>query len=253
LDIKKEGDHGMWLEKNSEETNAAFKKLAQQKKIEQSAAEIIHEIRNPLTTVKGFLELIKPYLKEIGKEQYAEVALTELNRADELLYDYLHGAKPQPNLVQKTYLNKVVNNIAILYESKAILKNIQLLTNLSNQDVALDIPENPLKQVVINLMNNAIEAIEESNAIDRKIVVSTQIDSTTAAITIKDSGGGIADENIKNLFEPFFSSKEKGTGLGLSICKNIIEDHKGSIQVKSLLGKYTTFSVCFPINSFNTV
>ncbi|MCQ6282179.1 ATP-binding protein [Bacillus sp. EB600] len=240
----------MGPEKNGEETNEAFIKLAKQKKIEQSAAEIVHEIRNPLTTVKGFLELIKPYLKEIGKEQYAEVALTELNRADELIYDYLHGAKPQSNHVQKTYLNKVVNNLAMLYESKAILKNIQLITNLSNQEVVLNIPENPLKQVLINLMNNAIEAIEECNAIDRKICFSTEIDSTTAVITIMDSGGGITDENIKNLFEPFFSSKEKGTGLGLSICKTIIEDHKGSIHVKSLLEKYTTFTVCLPIKSF---
>ena len=199
------------------------------------------------------MQLIKPYLKDIGKEQYAEVALTELNRVDELIYDYLHGAKPQSNLVQKTYLNKVVKNIAILYESKAIMKNIQILTYLSNQDVVLNIPVSPLKQVLINLMNNAIESIEESHAIDRKICISTQIDSLTATITIKDSGGGIADENIKNLFEPFFSTKEKGTGLGLSICKNIIEDHKGSIHVKSLLGKYTTFSVCLPIKSFFTV
>jgi len=243
----------MGIEKNSEETNAAFKTVAQQKCINHSAAEIVHEIRNPLTTVKGFLQLIKPYLKEIGKEQYAEVALTELNRVNELIYDYLNGAKHQSNLEQKTHLNKVVNNLAMLYESEAILKNIQFLTNLSNQDVVLNIPESQLKQVIINLMNNAIEAIDENSAIDRKICVSTQIDSTTAAITITDSGGGIADEHIKNLFDPFYSSKEKGTGLGLSICKNIIEDHKGSIHVKSLLGKYTTFSVCFPIKSFLTV
>ncbi|WML52968.1 histidine kinase dimerization/phospho-acceptor domain-containing protein [Neobacillus sp. PS3-12] len=135
--------------------------------IEQTSAEIVHEIRNPLTTIKGFLQLIQPYLKEIGKEQYAEVALSELNRLHHLIYDYLQGTKSQSHSINYISLNKVVKDLELLYESEIFLKQIQLTTTLSSEPVCLRIPESQLKQVLINILNNAIEAIEENCGVNR--------------------------------------------------------------------------------------
>lgn len=248
----KEGD-GLGLEKNSTELQPALKSTAPPENSQHYVAELVHEIRNPLATIKGFLQLIKPYLKEVGKDRYAEIALTELDRANELIDNFLKGTTIQSNFVQPLSLNQVVNDLALLYESEAILKNIQFVTDLSHQDVVLSIPTDPLKQIFMNLINNAIEALDENNKTDRKIWISTQIDSPMAAIKITDNGSGITDANINNLFIPYYTSKENGTGIGLCICKKIIEDHNGSISVNSIPGKYTTFTLCFPVNRLLSV
>jgi signal transduction histidine kinase len=218
-----------------------------EKNIEQTTAEIVHEIRNPLTTIKGFLQLIQPYLKEIGKEQYAEVALSELNRVHQLIYDYFQGAKTIQPSNNHVSLDKVVKDLELLYESETFLKQIQLTTNLSCETVYLRIPENQLKQVLINILNNAIEAIEENCGSNREIHISTLIESETAAIKITDSGGGISSKSMEKLFIPYCSSKEKGTGIGLYICKKIIDSYEGAIHVESNEGVETTFTIYLPI------
>lgn len=218
-----------------------------EKIIEQTTAEIVHEIRNPLTTIKGFLQLIQPYLKEIGKEQYAEVALSELNRVHQLIYDYFQGAKTIQPSNNHISLDKVVKELELLYESETFLKQIQLTTNLSSETVYLRIPENQLKQVLINILNNAIEAIEGSCGSNREIHISTLIESEIAAIKITDSGGGISSEAIDKLFIPYYSLKEEGTGIGLYICKKIIESYDGAIHVESNEGIQTTFTIYLPI------
>jgi signal transduction histidine kinase len=237
----------MVLEKKSNEAMAILK-MNSEKAIKQFTAEIVHEVRNPLTTVKGFLQLIQPYLKEIGKEQYAQVALSELNRVNQLLHEYLQETKPQPHSTEIISLNKVVQNLTLLYESETFLKNIKLTTNLTSQPVGLNIPESQLKQVLINIMNNAIEAIDEKNGLNREIKVSTDIERTYAVIKITDTGGGISSEIIDDLFIPYFSTKKEGTGIGLYLCKKIIESYEGTIQVESTKGRQTTFTLYLPIS-----
>jgi signal transduction histidine kinase len=236
----------MVFEKKGKEQNVIVN-MNPEKNIEQTSAEIVHEIRNPLTTIKGFLQLIQPYLKEIGKEQYAEVALSELNRVHQLIYDYLLGAKSQHHSIYRISLNKVVKDLELLYESETFLKQIQLTTNLSDEAVSLRIPESQLKQVLINILNNAIEAIEGNCGANREIHISTHIESEIAAIKITDSGGGISSETMDKLFIPYYSSKEEGTGIGLYICKKMIESYEGTIHVESNDGVQTTFTIYLPI------
>lgn len=237
----------MVLEKKSNEKTVILN-MNPQNNTEQIMAEIVHEIRNPLTAVKGFLQLIQPYLKEIGKEQYAKVALSELNRVNQLIYEYLQGNKPQPHSTEVLSLNKVVQDLILLYESELFLKNIQLTTDLTVQPVSLKIQESQLKQVLLNIMNNAIEAIEEKNGLIREIKISTHIERTYAVIKITDNGGGIPSELIDKLFNPYYSSKKDGTGIGLYICKKIIESYEGTIQVESNFEKETTFIIYLPIS-----
>lgn len=242
-----------YIEKTVEEMKNAANTVDRQKTIENLAAGIAHEIRNPLTTVKGFLQLLKPYLIELGKVEYADVALEEINRANNIIYEFLNAAKPQSRLIQDISLNKVVKDIAILFESEAILKNIQIFTHFSSRDISINIPTNQLKQVLINLIKNAMEAIDENHEKERKINILTQTDAKYASIDIKDSGCGMTKEHIKNLFMPFYSTKTNGTGIGLSVSKKIIEDHGGSINVKSTVGKGTTFTISLPVNTITAL
>lgn len=221
--------------------------MPSQWEIKHPSAVIVHEIRNPLTAVKGFLQLIKPYLKEIGKEQYAVVALMELDRAHQMIFDYLHGTQIQSDSSNDLPLKKVIEELTLLYEGEVILKNIIFTTNLSNNDAVLKIPANRLKQVLINIINNAIEAIDKCSETTKQINITTEVNAVTAVIKITDSCGGLTKEIMDKLFIPHHSSKETGTGIGLWICKNIIEDYQGTIHVDSIKGKQTTFTICFPL------
>lgn len=235
MDLKKE-DIEMKIAVNEAESSIT---------LERSAIAIVHEIRNPLTTIKGFLQLLKPHLKEAGKEQYADVILDEIKRTNEIVDEFLQYARREVGLNNETPLNKIVEDIILLFDSEAFLKNVEITATLTNEDTALKISANHLKQVLTNLIKNAIEALDESQT--RIIHLSTQNNGERATIEITDSGCGMSEEMIKNLFTPFYSSKEKGTGVGLCVCKQIIEDYGGSILVKSTIGNGTTFSITFPI------
>jgi signal transduction histidine kinase len=216
--------------------------------IEKLAAGIAHEIRNPLTTVGGFIQLLKPYLIEIGKGQYAEIALEELNRANQIIFEFLNASKPSENQQKPLSLNKLVKDTSLLYESEASLKNISIVNQFDRKDIKIIGNDKQLKQVLINLLKNAMEAIEERPEKDHKgrINYYTLTDGDIASIVIEDNGCGISERNLQNLFLPFYTSKETGTGIGLSVCKKIIEDHNGSIKVESTNGIGTIFRLEFP-------
>src|SRR4051812_949716 len=104
-------------------------------KAEQLAAEMAHEVRNPLTTIKGFLQLIKPNLREIGKEEYADIVLDEIERVDEIIFEYLNLVKPLNSKKNLVSLNELVLHLVKLYESESIIKNIKLTTHLTEENL----------------------------------------------------------------------------------------------------------------------
>lgn len=216
--------------------------------IGQLAAGIAHEIRNPLTTVKGFIQLIQPHLAVIGKEEYAIIALDEINRANDIIYEFLNAAKPQQNKKQFTNINKLVHDIMMLYESEAILRGIDFETRLVHDNLSLYIDIKQVKQVLVNIVKNAIEAIEDNPYAEKgQIRITTEMNNGFAVIFIEDNGVGMEQKTIDKLFMPFFSTKEAGTGIGLTVCKKIIEDHGGTIQVSSTPYQGTAFQIALPI------
>jgi signal transduction histidine kinase len=218
--------------------------------IEKLAAGMAHEIRNPLTTVAGFLQLLKPYLKEIGKEQYADIALDELKRANHIIYQFLNESKPNQTETHSISLNKLVNDISFLYRSEAILRNIEIITDLSDVDIEIIGNEMQLKQVLVNLVKNAMEAIEaKRNEHPGWIKLHTRMENQTASITIEDNGCGMDSGILRNLFLPFHTTKETGSGIGLCVSKRIIEELNGTITVNSTEGKGTIFQVAFPLKN----
>jgi signal transduction histidine kinase len=213
------------------------------------ATGMAHEIRNPLTTVGGFLQLLKPYLTEIGKERYVDIALGELKRADQMIYEFLNASKASLRDKKSTSLNQVLKDTSALYESEAALKNIIIVNRLAKEDIEIVANANQLKQVLVNLLKNAIEAIElRQNKIPMGIIeFYCGMEEDKAFLVIKDNGCGMDEETLQTLFLPFHTTKEMGTGIGLSICKNIIKDHLGTIKVESTEGIGTMFRIEFPL------
>jgi signal transduction histidine kinase len=216
--------------------------------IDKLAAGIAHEIRNPLTTVSGFIQLLKPYLIEIGKEQYANIALEELYRANQIINEFLNESKPPEHHKKMISLNQLVKDTRLLYESEAILKNITIINQFAHEDIEFVANDNQLKQVLVNLLKNAIEAIElRQGKVQGGIIhYYTVLEDNKAYVVIKDDGCGMDEKTLQNLFLPFHTTKETGTGVGLSVCKKIIEEHEGTITVESTEGIGTTFRIEFP-------
>jgi signal transduction histidine kinase len=218
--------------------------------LDKLAAGMAHEIRNPLTTVGGFLQLLKPYLTEIGKERYVDIALGELKRADQMIYEFLNVTKASVRGKTSTSLNQVLKDTSVLYESEAALKNICILNLFAKEEIQIVANANQIKQVLANLLKNAIEAIEFSHRDKGQngvIEFYNGIEDNKAFVVIKDNGCGMDEATYKALFLPFYTTKETGTGIGLSICKNIIEEHDGTITVESTEGIGTMFRIDFPL------
>lgn len=242
-------DNKKYINQTVLEIQEASEQTRHYQNIEKLAAGIAHEIRNPLTTVSGFIQLLRPYLIEIGKDQYADIALEEINRANQIIYEFLNASKPLGDHKKMVSLNKLVKDTSLLYESEATLKNITFINQLAENDVEVMANHKQLKQVLVNLIKNAMEALDERHEEYNPVIhFGTLIENQHATIFIKDNGCGMSENTLQNLFLPFHTTKENGTGVGLSVCKKIIQDHGGTITAESKLGTGTTFRIEFPIN-----
>jgi signal transduction histidine kinase len=209
------------------------------------AAGIAHEIRNPLTTVQGFLQLLKPQLKEIGKEEYANIALGEISRANEIIGSFLNANKPSENKMKKVHINQIVKEIVMLYESEAALRGSLLLFEPSPNDPTMSAVPGELKQVLSNLFKNAMEAMTEKG-LAGSVQATVETCGQKAVITILDNGCGMSDETLEKIYEPYYTTKETGTGIGMWVCKKIVEDLGGYIDISSRPGEGTAVKLMLP-------
>ncbi|WP_277714650.1 PAS domain-containing protein [Bacillus atrophaeus] len=207
----------------------------------QLAAGIAHEIRNPLTAIKGFLQLMKPTME--GNDHYFDIVFSELSRIELILSELLMLAKPQQH-AYKEHLNlkKLISEVTALLETQANLNGIFIKTAFQRESIFINGDQNQLKQVFINLIKNAVESMPDGGTVE----IDTTEDEHSVHVTIKDEGEGIPEKVLKRIGEPFLTTKEKGTGLGLMVTFNIIENHQGTIQVDSKPDKGTAFKISFP-------
>ncbi|PAD65824.1 PAS domain-containing sensor histidine kinase [Bacillus siamensis] len=207
----------------------------------QLAAGIAHEIRNPLTAIKGFLQLMKPTMEE--NEHYFDIVFSELSRIELILSELLMLAKPQHNAVkERVNLKKIISEVTALLETQANLKGIFIKTDYERDSMFINGDQNQLKQVFINLIKNAVESMPDGGTVH---ILMTE-DEYSVKVTIKDEGDGIPENVLKRIGEPFLTTKEKGTGLGLMVTFNLIKNHQGAIQVDSKPDKGTAFHITFP-------
>ncbi|WGD66959.1 PAS domain-containing protein [Bacillus velezensis] len=207
----------------------------------QLAAGIAHEIRNPLTAIKGFLQLMKPTMGE--NEHYFEIVFSELSRIELILSELLMLAKPQQNAVkERVNLKKIISEVTALLETQANLKGIFIKTDYEHDSMYINGDQNQLKQVFINLIKNAVESMPDGGTVH---IIMTE-DEYSVNVTVKDEGDGIPENVLKRIGEPFLITKEKGTGLGLMVTFNLIKNHQGAIQVDSKPDRGTAFHITFP-------
>ncbi|QRG67234.1 PAS domain-containing sensor histidine kinase [Brevibacillus choshinensis] len=209
--------------------------------IGELAAGIAHEIRNPLTSLKGFIQLLYPSLQE--NKLYADIMLSELERINFIVSELLVLAKPQNVQIKPLSLVGLLQNVLALLSSEANLKNIRFQTSFGKCPLIAG-EENQLKQVFINIIKNSIEAISGHG----EIRVSTRLlPNRHILVRLADNGCGVSEELIAKLGEPFFTTKEKGTGLGLMISSKIIKDHNGSFEITSKKNRGTVVKITLPI------
>jgi PAS domain S-box-containing protein len=225
--------------KNTEERLQNSEKLSV---VGQLAAGVAHEIRNPLTSLRGFIQLLQAGMQ--GKEYYT-IMLDELDRIEFIVSEFLNLAKPQAVTYEKNHPIELLNDVIILLKTETNLNNIAIVESFQDNIPCIYCEKNQIKQVLINIFKNAIESMHNGG----KITVSTRLSSfNDLVICIKDQGVGIPTSRLEKLGEPFYSTKEKGTGLGLMICQKIIESHGGKITYESIENKGTTVTINLPIN-----
>jgi PAS domain S-box-containing protein len=206
----------------------------------QLAAGVAHEIRNPLTSLKGFVQLIQSGAG--SKPQYYEIMLEELGRIEEILNELLMLAKPQAVHFRLKNVDELLQQVVTLLSTQANLRNVEILVLQAAGQCFIHCDGNQIKQVFINMIKNAIEAMPQGG----KITLETYTDARSVHISISDEGSGIPQEKLRLLGEPFYTTKEKGTGLGLMVSYKIIEHHGGSVGIRSEVGCGTTFHITFP-------
>jgi len=237
---RQEITHVLKISEDMTERNEAREMLLQSEMLSvvgQLAAGIAHEIRNPLTVLKGFTQLIE---SETENKNYLEIMQSEFQRIESIIDELLLLVRPRPALFDKIDVTHILNNVILLMETQARLKNVEIITKFSLPSPIVNCVQNQLKQVFINVLKNGIESMPNGGYL---IVTLKWTAEDAIAISITDQGVGIEQENIPKIGVPFYTTKEHGTGLGLVVSHKIIENHKGNLVLKSMVGKGTVVDI----------
>ncbi|MFN3739413.1 MAG: two-component system sensor histidine kinase NtrB [Thermodesulfovibrionales bacterium] len=224
--------------KKAEEETKRREKLAA---IGELSRNIAHEIRNPLASLKGSVEmLLENKISEGQKRKLMEIAIKEMDRLNKIITDFLLYTRPAPINLKTFDLIKLLDEVVLMLKSSSKAKGIDI-TRRGPDSLIIRADENQLKQVFLNLGTNALEAMPEGG----KLSISVLKERESVKINFSDTGHGIRQEDIDKIFYPFYSTKEEGTGLGLSIAYKVIEEHRGKISVRSN-NTGTNFEVTLP-------
>lgn len=231
---------GKDITERKKQTEGLLQKSEKLAMLGQMAAGIAHEIRNPLTSIKGFIQLFK---SNNIKEEYFDIVFSELDRINAIVSEFLVLAKPSTAIFVEQDVKVLIKEVVTLINSQLILNNVQIFVEFDSDLPMLSCEKNQLKQVFLNLLKNSIEAMPKGGIIDVKV---KEKEEGKISIQIIDQGIGIPKERIPTLGEPFYTTKEKGTGLGLMTCYRIIESHNGKLTIQSKLNEGTTIEIILP-------
>lgn len=218
-------------------------------------AGLAHEIRNPLVSVKTFLQLLPERMDdEEFRTSFLQTTTGEVERITDLLNDLLELARPSEPIYSPEDLPKVVDQMATLARNEAFKQGITLTTRYDKDLPPITVDAKQIKQVVQNLLNNAIQATPREGAVHLDVRGHRSADGEPRVqIEISDTGKGIPEEDLAKIFTPFYTTRDAGTGLGLAMAYRIIEDHHGTIEVKSQVEGGTTFIITLPFDPFPDV
>jgi two-component system sensor histidine kinase HydH len=232
--------------KDLEEKVREAEKLAA---IGKLAASVAHEVRNPLSSIRGFAQYLNKSMQEgTQQKQYAQIMIKEVDRINRVINDLLTFSRPIEIELKPTKVTDLIAHAVGLVQADADLKNVTISVNTKASIGLAPLDENQMTQVILNLLLNAMSAVEDNGLIE----IHSKLDSKDRALSIEieDDGDGISPEFMENIFEPFVTSREKGTGIGLAIVKKIIENHGGKIEAVSpptKKDKGSSFKIKMPI------
>jgi signal transduction histidine kinase len=209
----------------------------------QLAAGLTHEIKNPLAGVAAATELLRDESDTNNREVYDQI-LAELRRVTATVDGLLRLGKPQPPQRTELDLGRVTREVTTLFSARLRRQGIALVSEIADRVPVLQLDSGLMVQVLINLLTNAMQATERSGTI--KVLVSPFPRWDGVVIAVSDDGCGIPREHLERIFDPFFTTKEEGTGLGLPICKQIVEQHGGTLQIESEPGRGTRVMLLLP-------
>jgi len=210
------------------------------------ATGLAHEIRNPLAGIAGVIDIIGRDLpvSSPARAMVKDVRL-EINQINRILTDLLETARPHPPRMMRSNLNTTVEHAVMLARQQVLSQpiKIELLQAPDLPDVEHD--SDQIHQVVLNLLLNAVQAIDGSGEVT--VTIGSQDDN--AVVTVSDTGRGMTEQQQSQIFRPFYTTRSNGTGLGLSLVHRIVEEHDGHIEVTSELGRGSTFTIQLPFTS----
>ena len=209
------------------------------------AAGVAHEIRNPLSSIKGIATYYKSKFEDGSEDkEMAGVMIEEVDRLNRVISELLEFAGPTKLNKKLADINELLKHSVRLVEQEATAKKIGIQLDLASDSVKADVDPDRLTQCFLNLFLNALQAMESGGLFS---VSSSTGEAGKAVIGIRDTGSGISAEDLNKIFDPYFTTKPKGTGLGLAIVQKIIEAHEGQIRVRSSIGQGTVFSIALPL------
>ena len=237
------------LFKDLREVQALQKALARSQRlasIGSLAAGVAHEIRNPLSSIKGFATYFRERYSHIPEDQeVSSIMIQEVDRLNRVVSQLLAFAKPVAVTKQPIPISEVIHKTLKMMERQSSDRQVDIETNIQPELPLIPMDPDQIGQVLLNLLLNCVEALPSGG----RIVVSAALNQDRLTLQISDNGSGISETDLSQIFDLYFTTKNSGTGLGLAIVHNIVEAHDGDIKVESLAGKGTTVTIRLPIEN----
>ncbi|MCB2229919.1 ATP-binding protein [bacterium] len=229
--------------KKAEDMRLQLERSHKMSLVGQIAAGMAHEIKNPLASIKGAVEILcEDGTSEEDKAEFQAIVLKEVKRINASVTDFLEFARPSETTLAVLNLADVVRSSLKQIQPQALRRDIRIISHVEDPVIVMA-DEEKIHQVMLNLLLNAVDASpDESN-----VTISLGTEESDARITIEDSGNGISEENVSKIFEPFFTTKSTGTGLGLAIAKSIVERHKGCIKLENNTSRGARAEIKLPL------
>lgn len=233
-----------------DELQKTFAQLLQAEKLSslgELSAGIVHEVRNPLASIKGAVEILEDELQpDSPRREFADLAKKEIERLDKLVGEFLRFARPAALSVKTNDLNRIIESVIALVANQAAAQRVTIEKNLQKNLPEVSADAEQIKQILLNLAINSLQATANKSAAERIVFRTFEQDGFCVA-EISDTGGGISEEILPKIFDPFFTTKEKGVGLGLSIAHKISAQHNGRLLAANRDG-HAVFILQLPKN-----
>lgn len=211
--------------------------------LSEMAPVIAHEIRNPLGSIKGAAQVLQTEAATEEHSKLLNVIIEETNRLNGVVSQFLDYARPHLSRIQAQDINAIIRRAISIISANRLTDNITISSELHEGLPAAPVDEEQILQVILNISLNAIEAMSQGGTLTFRTTKMETSVGDAVGISIRDTGAGIAPQDVKNIFKPFYTTKERGVGLGLAICQRIVKEHGGVIRVKSIPGQGSVFFI----------